>query len=148
MKPLKIYETTGNFLGASGRLEEIVRLIENIKSNDAEQMTSICDQVIISSVESAKSFFGANALPKNKQTVENLINQISEPKKRLEIFFNTGHLKAAYLLAVRLNDESYLKKIYEQAKTDNNDYLVKLCERKFVKSSDSNSVKSDFSSKS
>ncbi len=82
---MKVYETTAKFLGVSGRIDEIIRLIEEIKSNDAEQTTNVCDEIIISAVE---SFTGKNLSPK-KQNIEKLINLISDARKRLDLLFRT-----------------------------------------------------------
>lgn len=136
---------TASYLGSNDRLQDMPRLIENIKSNQIPELKSVCDSTICSAVNAAHIFYG-NQLPAPiKQLFENLINQISDAQTRLQIFFQTSQLKSAYLLAVQIDHMDFLKRIYKQAVKDKNDYVIKLCERRFM-SSDNRSNKSNVSS--
>lgn len=128
---------TATYLGSNGKLEDVSRLIDNMKTIDVAESNQFCDTCICMAIKASANFFKKKTIPsKTKQLIENIMNQITDPKIRVQTLFKHGYLKSAYLLAVQIKDDEYLKKIYEKAKAEKNDYIVKLCEKRIVKSNE------------
>lgn len=126
----KIYSLTTKYMALNGRLHDVERLIDCIKSNSARQETLMCDGLLELAIHTALEVHGALGILQYKATVDNLIRLIGDVAMQIECHIIAGQLKAAYLLAVAHRRPHDIRRIARLADKANQPHIKKLCEKK------------------
>lgn len=127
MSPIKVYGITAKYLSAHNRLENVERLIENIKSN-SDSDSDLCDEIISLSIQTAIASSPLNAPV--KQLVDSLLRHVNDIGTKISCHIAGGQLKSAYLLAVQYDRFNDIKKVLRKAEQTNQQHIKKLCEKK------------------
>lgn len=126
-----MYGITAKYLSGHNRLEDVEKLIENIKSN-SDNDSALCDEIIALSIQTAIASSPLNAPVKQLigQTIESLLRHVTDVGIKISCHIAGGQLKSAYLLAVQYDRFNDVKKVLRKAEQTNQQYIKKLCERK------------------
>lgn len=123
----KIYSITTKYLSMNGRLHDVEKLVDCIKSNTTQQDTTMCDGLLELAIQTALGVHGAQKI---KSTIDNLIRLIDDVAMQIECHIIAGQLKAAYLLAVAHRRPHDIRRIARLADKTNQPHIKKLCEKK------------------
>lgn len=123
----KIYSITTKYLSMNGRLQDVEKLVDCIKSNTTRQDTTMCDGLLELAIQTALGVHGAQKI---KSTIDNLIRLIDDVAMQIECHIIAGQLKAAYLLAVAHRRPYDIRRIARLAEKTNQPHIKKLCEKK------------------
>lgn len=126
----KIYSIATKYLAVNNRLHDVEKLVNCIKSNSNQRDMKLCNEILSLAVQSAIS--NHNNLQRNKAAVENLVRMISEVSMQIDCHILSGHLKAAYLLAVQHKRVPDIRRILRYAEKTNQTQIKKLCEKKLM----------------
>lgn len=127
-----MYGITAKYLSGHHRLENVEKLIENIKSN-SDSDAALCDEIISLSIHTAvESSPPLNASVKQLigQTIESLLRHVTDIGIKISCHIAGGQLKSAYLLAVQYDRFNDVKKVLRKAEQTNQQHIKKLCEKK------------------
>lgn len=126
-----MYGITAKYLSGHNRLENVEKLIENIKSN-SDSDAALCDEIISLAIHTAVASSPLNAPIKQLigQTIESLLRHVTDIGIKLSCHIAGGQLKSAYLLAVQYDRFNDVKKVLRKAEQTNQQHIKKLCERK------------------
>lgn len=126
-----MYGITAKYLSGHNRLENVEKLIENIKSN-SDSDAALCDEIISLAIHTAVASSPLNAPIKQLigQTIESLLRHVTDVGIKISCHIAGGQLKSAYLLAVQYDRFNDVKKVLRKAEQTNQQHIKKLCERK------------------
>lgn len=131
LSPIKVYGITAKYLSGHDRLDNVEKLIENIKSN-SDSDSAMCDEIISLSIHTAVAASPLNQPVKHLlgQTIDSLLRHVTDIGIKISCHIAGNQLKSAYLLAVQFDRFNDVKKVLRKAEQTNQLHIKKLCEKK------------------
>ncbi|XP_031621433.1 zinc finger FYVE domain-containing protein 26 homolog [Contarinia nasturtii] len=124
----KIYAIATKYLAINGRLHDVEKLVNCIKSNCNQPDTKLCNDILQLAVQTSLS--NHSSPQRTKLAIENLIRSITDVSIQIDCYILSSQLKAAYLLAVQHKRLADIRRILRYAEKTNQIQIKKLCEKK------------------
>lgn len=115
------------YLGKMNRFKDVINFIEFAKMTDQQLLDQLIFECLYSSIPETL------ISNEHKYYVDHLISMMGENKYKLRVYIHTGQLKAAYLLAAKLDNRNDLNLVLQYAINTRQSHIQRLCERKLMK---------------